>query len=225
MSWSTPSVVDDLAAESELVARAVLDLDEDDFALATRCPAWDVKGLLGHMYRDVDRIFQFRDLPAGVPDTTAVSYWRSYDPASDAPDIAARAQDVADGYASGSELARAFDRRWREAVAAARQIPPERPIRTFRPTLRFDDYVQTRVLEMAVHGLDLAHALGREQWITPGAAHVVRRILVGLLGDEPNAALGWDDVTFIETGTGRRPLSPSERPTLADRAARFPLLA
>lgn len=225
MAWTEPSDVDTLAAECERVSEVVLALAEDEFDAATRCPPWDVKALLGHMYRDVDRIVQYRDVPAGAPDATAVSYWRSYDPVADAPDIAARAQEVANGFGSGTDLARAFDRRWREAAAAARALPPDRSIRTFGPTLRLEEYVRTRVLEIAVHGLDLADALGRAPWMTPGAAHVVRRILVGLLGGDPPAPLGWDDVTFIETGTGRRRPTSSELEALGERAALLPLLA
>jgi hypothetical protein len=39
------------------------------------------------------------------------------------------------------------------------------------------------------------------------------------------ASLAWDDVTFIETGPGRRRLSDDERAILGDRTAVFPLLA
>ena len=75
-----------LAEESRRAAAVVLELDEAAFALPTRCPPWDVKALLGHLYRDVDRIPEYRDLPAGAPDTDGVTYWRRYDPFGDAPE-------------------------------------------------------------------------------------------------------------------------------------------
>ena len=225
MGWPEPSVVDVLAAESARAAEIALGLGEEDFALPTRCPPWDVKALLGHLYRDVDRILAYRDQPAGAPDATGASYFRGYDPVANAPAVSARARQVADVYGTGAELALAFDRRWREAVAAAREMEPGRPIATFGPTLRLDEYLRTRVLEMGVHGLDLAHALGREPWITAGAADVVRAILSELLGGDPPPALGWDDVTFFDTATGRRALTETERSALGDRAGRFPLLA
>ncbi len=225
MEWGAPSVVDALAGESRRAAEVALALSEDAFTRPTRCPPWDVKALVGHLYRDVDRILEYRDRLAGAPDTDSVSYWTSYDPRGDAADVSARAQQIADGYATGSDLARAFDERWRVAVAAAQEMSPDRSISTFGPTLRFDEYVKTRVLEMAVHGLDLAHALDREPWTMPEAAAVVHAILVGLLGIEPPAALGWDDVTFFDTGTGRRALTDAERSALGERAGRFPLLS
>lgn len=129
-----------------------------------------------------------------------------------------------DGFATGPELARAFDRHRREAVSAAKAMPADRLFGAYGLTLRFDEYLGTRILEIAVHGLDLAHALGRRPWITTEGSALVRDILVGLLGEEPPGALGWDDTTFIETGTGRRPLADGERATLGELAGRFPLL-
>jgi uncharacterized protein (TIGR03083 family) len=203
----------------------VLELDETSFALPTRCPPWDVKALLGHLYRDVDRILEYRDLPAGAPDADGISYWSRYDPVGDAPDISARASEIAAGYATGRDLADAFERRWRQAVEAARAMEPERPIATFAPTLRLDEYVKTRVLELAVHGLDLADALDRDPWISPAGTEVVLATLRGLLGADLPSALGWDDLAFVESGTGRRAISASERAVLGDLADRFPLLA
>ncbi|TMK96758.1 MAG: hypothetical protein E6G40_10105, partial [Actinobacteria bacterium] len=45
-----------LAEECEEVSKIVLDLPEADFDRPTRCTAWTVKELVGHIYRDVDRI-------------------------------------------------------------------------------------------------------------------------------------------------------------------------
>lgn len=214
-----------LEGECERVAEVALSLEDEAFALPTRCPPWTVKVLIAHVYRDIDRILAYRDEPtAAEPDTTAVTYWRSYDPIEEGPAITARSVEVADGFSSGPELARGFDAHRRDAVAAAREMPPDRLFGAYGLTLRFDEYLGTRILEVAVHGLDLAHALGREPWITDDGTAVVRDILVGLLGAEPPAALGWDDLTFIETGTGRRPLSQRERSALGEVADAFPLL-
>jgi uncharacterized protein (TIGR03083 family) len=214
-----------LDAECERVAEVARSLDDEAYALPTRCPPWTVKVLLAHMYRDVDRVLAYRDEPtAAEPDTTAVTYWRSYDPIEEGPVITARSVETAERFATGPELARGFDAHRRDVVAAARAMPPDRLFGAYGLTLRFDEYLRTRVLEVAVHGLDLAHALGRRPWITDEGTAVVRDILVGLLGTEPPGAVGWDDHTFIETGTGRRPLSDRDRAALGDLAERFPLL-
>ena len=97
-------------------------------------------------------------------------------------------------------------------------------MQTFGPVLRLDEFMRTRVLELAVHRLDLLEALGREREVDPRAATVVIGVLDGLLGEARPAALGWADVEYIEAGTGRRPVSAEERATLGELADRFPLL-
>src|SRR5439155_27324416 len=103
-----------LAEECEEVSKIALDLPEDDFARPTRCTAWNVKELLGHIYRDVDRINTGLSTPP-PPEAThdSVTYWKSYDPITDGRDIADRAKELAGKYGTGAELARALDDMWR----------------------------------------------------------------------------------------------------------------
>jgi len=210
------------------VSAIVDDLSEEDFARPTRCPPWRVKELLGHMYRDVDRLGTALAAPGDLQvELDGVSYWQSYDPVADGPDIADRAKEIADGYATGSELARAFDEMWPERVAAASEAleeSPSRSVQTFGPVLQLDEFLKTRVLELAVHRLDLLEALGRDRDAEPPSAEVVVTVLDGLLGEPRPAALGWTEVEYIEAGTGRRPISAEERATLGGLAERFPLL-
>jgi uncharacterized protein (TIGR03083 family) len=226
-SFTAPrDVLDVLAAECGACAAVVTTLSEDDFDLPTRCPPWDVKALVGHIWRDVDRILVYTAEPAPEEaDSDAIAYYRSGDdPAASAADVARRGFEAAARFATGHELARDFDDRWRRAAEVAASTPPERLVRTFGPCLRLDQYLCTRLLEAAIHGLDLADAIGREPWITPRATALVRSMLVAMLTDEPPPALAWDDVTFLEAGTGRRPIAPEERAVLGRLAERFPLL-
>jgi uncharacterized protein (TIGR03083 family) len=184
-----------------------------------------VKDLLGHMYRDVDRLGTALEAPPDLPvQHDAVSYWRTYDPVADGPDIADRAKEISDAYASGAELARAFDAMWPARVSAAAEADPSRSVQTFGPVLRLDEFLRTRILELSVHRLDLLEALGRDRDVNAPAAPVVVGVLDGLLGQERPADLGWTDVEYIESGTGRRPISAEERATLGELAERFPLL-
>jgi uncharacterized protein (TIGR03083 family) len=215
-----------LDRESRLAWEAAGSLDEAAFAGPTRLPLWDVRELFAHMWGDLDRIREYLAEPApAAADTDAVSYWRSYDPARDGPATAERAKAVAARFATGAELVASFGRALEGSIALALATPPDRVIATWGPALRFDDYLQTRILEMGVHGLDLAAAIGRDPWLTPEAAAVIRRNLVGLLGEEPALVRRWSDRAFLEAGTGRRGLTYEEHAALGPLAHAFPLLA
>jgi len=94
-----------------------------------------------------------------------------------------------------------------------------------RGPMRLGDWVATRVVAVAAHGLDVAITLGRESWTTREALAVVRPVFVDLLGGEPVEELGWDDAAFLAVATGRRALSDEEKVVLGERAGRFPLLS
>jgi len=214
-----------LRGECEELSKVVLDLPEDDFARPTRCTAWNVKELMGHIYRDIDRInAALSSEPPGEATDDSVSYWRAYDPATDAPDIAERAKERADMYSTGHDLAAAWEELWPRTLELAEDADPARLVQTWGPVTRFDEYLKTRVLEVTVHRMDLEDALGRKGWGTDAAVSIVDDILEGLLGEQPPSDLEWDVVDFIETGTGRRALADSERKILGRLADRFPLL-
>lgn len=215
-----------LDRESRLAFEAASSLDEAAFAGSTRLPLWNVKELFAHMWGDLDRIREYLGEPAPAEaDTDAVAYWRSYDPAEDGPATADRAKAVAARYATGADLVASFDEAREGSIALALATPSDRVVATWGPALRFDDYLETRILEMGVHGLDLAAAIGGDPWLTPEAAAVVRRILVGLLGEEPAIVRRWSDRSFLEAGTGRRGLTYEEHAALGPLAHAFPLLA
>jgi uncharacterized protein (TIGR03083 family) len=220
-----------LREECEAVSDIVKVLDDPmDFAKPTRCPAWNVKELLGHLYRDVDRINAGLDSepPAGATHD-AVSYFRSYDSTpggAGARGVADRAKEVASRYASGRALAAAWTELWPATLDRASDADPSRVVVTFGPALTLEEYLKTRVLEVTVHRMDLDEALGRRGWGTDTAVSIVDDLLVGLLGTEPPRSLDWDVVDFIEAGTGRRELTDAERKTLGVRLAkRFPLMS
>jgi len=214
-----------LAEECEEISKAVLDLRDADFARPTRCTAWNVKELLAHIYRDVDRINTALASPAPAEAThDSVTYWRSYDPVDDGKDIADRAKELAGRYRTGSELARAFDQMWRRAIDGAKGADRDRLVVTWGPVLTLEEFLTTRVFETTVHRMDLQDAFGQKGWGTDRAAAFVDETLEALLGQEPPSDLEWDVVDFIETGTGRRPLTDQERKILGPLAERFPLM-
>jgi uncharacterized protein (TIGR03083 family) len=214
-----------LDAETERAVRAIRGSTDDDLSLPTRCPPWDVQVLVGHMIRDVDRVSTYVAAPPpGPASRDAVTYFRSYDPATQGPVNTANSTEVANRYRTPAEFSAALELALDGCLAAARSEDPARVLETRLTSIRLDEFIKTRILEIGVHGLDLAAALGLKPWLTPAAASVVQSILVALLGADPKADLGWSDLTFIEAATGRRPLTEAERAVLGIRAGSFPLL-
>lgn len=109
-----------------------------------------------------------------------------------------------------SALPGEFERSWRAADAAVAAAPPERVVRTRHgDAMSLTEFLRTRVVEVGVHGLDLAVALDRPPWLTPQAAAVIADLLTG--GRPAPAGLGWDRLTLIRKTTGRAALTPAER--------------
>ena len=72
------------------------------------------------------------------------------------------------------------------------------------------EFLLTRVVEVAVHGLDLADALGREPWLTSQAADLVQDLLLGPDGAAALEKLGWGQLRFLRKATGREPITREE---------------
>lgn len=220
------STISALREECTEVTRALADIDPAEFDGPTRCPAWSVKELLAHMYRDIDNVSRYVAEPEPEEAThDSVTYWR-YDAAKVAPGVADRAKGLAMTFPSPSALVEAWDQRWPEVLDEVSAVDPERRVATWGPVLTLDEYLRTRVLEIVVHHMDLEDAFGRTCWGTDEAVGIVDEILVDLLGKEPPHELDWDVIEFIECATGRRELTEHERTLLGVRAAkRFPLIA
>jgi len=227
-------VIEALDHEIRRVAAVATGLDEDAFARPARCPPWDVKALLAHMWIGLGRIEPMvaaaSPPPAAVGQVTAgaAAYYQRgprREQAAHAARISA-AQQAAQAFPTGHDLAFALGRRATAALAIARGTDPVRIVRTrWGDDIPFAGYLATRVVEVAVHGLDLTAALGREPVLTTAAARVVSQVLCTLLGAEPPAPFSRDPVMFIEAGTGRRPLSAAETAALGPLAPRFPLIS
>jgi hypothetical protein len=128
--------------------------------------------------------------------------------------------EAARQHGGGPALAEEFARLWPEVDRLCAAEPGDRVVRTRHgDPMLLSAFLLTRVVELAVHGLDLAAALEREPWTTPEAAAEVEELL--LPGDGPRAAalpvLGWDRRAFLAKATGRSPLTAAE----SERVARL----
>ncbi|TCB97153.1 hypothetical protein E0H26_12745 [Micromonospora zingiberis] len=107
-----------------------------------------------------------------------------------------------------------FERAWRATLAAVDAHPPERVVRTRHgDAMTVPEFLRTRVVEVGVHGLDLAAALDRPPWLTATASRVIADLLTG--GRRLPAELGWDRLTLIAKVTGRAGCSRAEQAVLS----------
>lgn len=115
---------------------------------------------------------------------------------------------------SGPELIDWFEQQVKQ-IADRVTASPERLVATRHgDPMRLTDFQVTRVVELVVHGLDLADALGVAPWLTAEAAAVVTGLLFGLSAPAAEAALGVDTAGLLRRATGRVALSDAERARL-----------
>lgn len=229
-STGAPGTVEWRALSSSVAELFVLmdGLHDADWRLPTRCAPLNVSALVAHVsgsFAFVETWLAARaDGPARLDRS---SMWRAFPTgtAQEVVDVATPANDwaPADVLAGLRRTVDSFmtvaSRRRADDVAAC-------PMFGDGFALPVVEVLANRVLEVAVHLLDLQAALGRAERLPVLAERIVGSILDGLLGDCRPQELNWDVTTYARKGTGRAPLTATERTILGEaRAATFPLLA
>jgi uncharacterized protein (TIGR03083 family) len=213
----------------------VSELSAGDFARGTRCPGWTVSELVAHCEGMLVRLVgdNARDV-GGEPEIDRVGYYgydphgprQDEDPALTFSDVIRERVIGEVGGRTAEQLRVALRASVDTALEGIAAIPAARVIRrSGHSPMRFGEFVAARVLELGVHTMDIAAAVGRPQQVHPAAEPVITGILDGLLGQQLPDAVGWDATGYILAGTGRRPLSGEDRRRLGPLADRFPLLA
>ncbi len=173
-------VIDAFRDEAARLSAALAEQSPAAFARPSLCPPWTVAELLWHVSTAAGRVSGMLAAPEpeagpGEDLTGAVGYYRPdqrFSAATNADRVAV-AQHGAAGQ-SPADLVAGFDGAWRGAYADAAAAPPGRRVRTRHGDLMLlAEFMRTRVLEVAVHGLDLAAGLGCPPWLTVPAAEVV----------------------------------------------------
>ena len=202
--------------ESARLAEVAASLDDAAFACPTRCDPWTVAELMFHVAMTMRRLpgMLAEPGPPGAALISAAEYYRPdqrFSAATNADRIESARRGAA-ALAGAAARARDVSEARQHAWAALRDAPPGRVVRTRHgDPMLLAEFLRTRVLELAVHGLDLAAALDREPWMTAPAAGVTEELLLpGAAAARLRAAAGWDQVTLIAALTGRRPVTPAE---------------
>ncbi|MEH1124886.1 maleylpyruvate isomerase family mycothiol-dependent enzyme [Micromonospora sp. CPCC 206061] len=204
-------------AEAAALSAAMRAVPSAGWDRPTCCPPWTVRDEFAHTAVAVSRTLEMLALPAPPgPPVTAAGYFvadRRFDQAVDAARVDS-AQQFAAGQ-SNNELVDWFDRQWRAVVTAAGGVPGDRLVTTRHgDPMRLTDFQVTRVFELAVHGIDLADALGAPPWLTPEAADIVDGLLLGSRAPQARQVLGTDSAGLIRYATGRTPLTATDRDNL-----------
>jgi uncharacterized protein (TIGR03083 family) len=214
-----------LRAESAALVAVVSGLTATDLERPSPCPPWTAAGLIAHVIVASGRVgpaIEAARLDASGPLTDARGYYRPdhrFSPAVNADRIdlaAALAARLATAPALAAELAGSC----RQTLALLDSAPAGTQVRTRHgDRMLLTDFAVTRVVELGVHGLDLAIALDREPWLTSAAAAVLEDLL--LTADQPSAELQWllgcDRAGLIARLTGRAVLTEADRAALAKR--------
>ncbi|SBT65612.1 TIGR03083 family protein [Micromonospora sediminicola] len=207
--------------ECARLERVLHGLDEAALDRPTPCPPWLVRDLLAHVGTGAGRLAGMLAEPAPPrAEVDAAGYFGAakFSPPVDRERIDG-ARRAARELPDVTEVAREFGRAWRATDTAVADAPVGRVVRTRHgDAMAVGEFLRTRVVEVAVHGLDLADALDRSPWTTPAAAAVVVDVLTG--GRPVPARLGWDALTVLRKATGRLPVTDAERTALAEAGIR-----
>jgi uncharacterized protein (TIGR03083 family) len=216
---------DAFSAEARQLSGVVAGLDDAAFARPTGCDPWTVAELVYHVRMAIGRLpgMLAAPEPAGRP-VPAAGYYRPdqrFSTATNADRIQS-AQRGAAALAGAADRARDVGAAWQQAEAALRDASPGRVVATRHgDRMLLTEFLRTRVLELAVHGLDLAAALDREPWMTVQAAHVTEELLLpSAAAGRLRAETGWDRVGLIARLTGRHPVTTAEAGLIQSAHAR-----
>lgn len=200
--------------ESQALYRAVSRLPEPQWTRPTRCDPLSVRELLAHVHVVIAWLPDMLQGPE--PDDaamTAAEYYRPDDrfaPHSNAARIA-MAQDRTAGVTDGAGLAEDFARLARRVEAMCRAEPASRRVYTrHRDAMLLSEFLLTRLMELAAHGLDLADALERPPWLTPEAGEILGDLVLGSGWTTAARSLGWTRPTLLRKATGRAALDGAE---------------
>jgi hypothetical protein len=142
---------------------------------ASVLPDFTVSGLAGHLSRSTLQVEMFLDAPEPHDEPiTAVEYYArlvgAHDPSSELNvGVRARGEQVAAlGHAGVVDTVASTLGRLRDRLPLE---PPERLLSAFDRTLRLDEYLRVRLIELTVHIDDLACSVGANAPAPPSEAY------------------------------------------------------
>jgi uncharacterized protein (TIGR03083 family) len=166
---------------------------------------WNVRELVGHASRALITVPAYLAEPAERVDLpTAVDYFRRFASSGGAGGvdaaIAERGRQAA--AALGDDPASSLRTLMASAIVAVGEAPGGALVGTPFGGMRLSDYLQTRIFELTVHGLDVVEATGVEADPPRSAVAVTLHLAAELAAGSPQAG------PLLLAMTGRGPLPP-----------------
>jgi uncharacterized protein (TIGR03083 family) len=215
-----------LRAETVALTAVSATLPPADLGRPSPCPPWTVADLLGHIVIGAGRIGPaIAAATAAVPASeliTAAGYYRP-DARFSAAANAARtdvAAALADRLGTAAAITAELTAACEHSLHLLESAPAGLQVRTRHgDPMLLAEFAVTRVVELAVHGLDLASGLDHSPWLTGPAAAVLEGLLLPGAGEAElaglRARLGCDRTGLIARLTGRTLMSPGDAALLA----------
>ncbi|KAF0971447.1 maleylpyruvate isomerase family mycothiol-dependent enzyme [Gordonia sp. YY1] len=163
---------------------------------------WSVRSLIGHTSRSLTTVADYLAQPE--PDTVEIDsvagYYARIQGLASSPEVTSRG--VAAGVDLGDDPLRAAVERRDRAVAAITGVA-DRPVATPWGGILLSHYLPTRTFELAVHGLDIARAIGSAPTLPQS---VLASALATAVGSAELTGQG-EQALLILTGRGQGPIS------------------
>ena len=224
--------VDALSAlrnECNALSVVLNEASSQDYRRTTNCPPWDLRELVVHIAASIQTgDAAFHTAEPDMPVHSAADYYRrpERDTTSYRQNNVDHTRQLARTVLATATAAEYFAVTASRTISALDEHDVDRVVDIQgRGAMRLSDWIVTRVVSIAAHGLDVAITLERPPWTTAAARRAIVPVFVDLLGTPPPDSLRWDGQTFLATATGRRELTSGERDLLGSGAQRFPLLS
>lgn len=207
------------------MARALREVPDATYGRVTNCPPWTLAELVVHIAGSIT-MGEFADAPGDAELKEAADYYRRPERDTSAYREAnvRRTQQATERMLANRMPADFFRATFDSMLAKLAATDQQRAVEVQGVgAMRLHDWLTTRVIALAAHGLDVAITCGRDPWTTTDALELMRPVFVSLLSTEPPS--GWDDLRLLAVATGRAQLSATDRSELGRYADRFPLLS
>lgn len=151
------SLIAAATAIAELVRR--VDMPSRDWS-SPGPGAWDLRGLVGHTCRALSTVLDYLEHPAEREDVASAAecFASAAASGSDLEAVLERGRQA--GRELGQHPANGVERLVAEVVGRIGRAAPETLITVRGGGMRLDRYLETRVFELVVHGLDVGAATG-----------------------------------------------------------------